>query len=559
MFQVMKSIFLLGFVLTTQVVYADVHQDFKKTLTVVKDAYSERYGLMQYKKQKFGWNVERQYRGLLQKGLSNPDLTVDQAQALVVELVRSTRDYHGRAVLGAKPHLKLGIWVRSIAGHVFVAYLDSDYRGKAKVGDELLTFDGVPGYQALLNVSERKYPNLVDADQRNAERILTERYGSLSDPIPTRLQAKLSFRRGKQAFDETFDWKEVSSVARASLAVDRNPVPESLRGNMEGNPHGYSQRVSYLPQLGQIVWEEQDHGSPFYSWISKLSNGKKVGMIRVPTFALDSAEAYTQAVQAFALLIEKMKAETDVLILDIQANRGGMLDYGYALASFFFNTNIEAFRFQYRIFSDVVSDASQLYSGLEKIGTLDEAYDFFGGKDYFGFPIDLDFVSDMKEFTLGILSDAQAHLPFGKARYYNTSRIKPFAGTRYLKPLILAIDGWTGSTGDTFAALLQDNCRATIVGARSAGAGAFVGNSFQLENPLGFTSFVMPIALAYRYRNAVIENVGVEPDIRVDFTIDDLKGGKLDHYRREFEKIVLKLSNSSRFENQIHHSNKIVW
>ena len=100
----------------------------------------------------------------------------------------------------------------------------------------------------------------------------------------------------------------------------------------------------------------------------------------------------------------------------------------------------------------------------------------------------------------------------------------------YLKPIMLLTDEFTTSTADSVAGMMQDNNRATLYGMRTNGAG---GNNTTLDAGV-FSEGITGMTLALQSRKdyvgtagypvtKYIENVGVHPNVEVDYmTKDDL-------------------------------------
>src|SRR5262249_40176763 len=98
----------------------------------------------------------------------------------------------------------------------------------------------------------------------------------------------------------------------------------------------------------------------------------------------------------------------------------------------------------------------------------------------------------------------------------------------YTKPLIVLVDEFSVSGGDQFAATMQDAARGTIVGYRTMGAGGTNG-SFPATNysegitGITFGSAQRPQAVATSDFGVTqfTENVGVRPDIEIDYMTRD--------------------------------------
>jgi C-terminal processing protease CtpA/Prc len=98
------------------------------------------------------------------------------------------------------------------------------------------------------------------------------------------------------------------------------------------------------------------------------------------------------------------------------------------------------------------------------------------------------------------------------------------APNAYAKPVLLLVDEMTASGGDFFAAVLQDNHRGPLLGMRTMGAGGsaapFVCTAFT-EGQCFITQSLMNrgvVISGTEYPpSPYIENVGVRPDIVVDY------------------------------------------
>ncbi len=108
---------------------------------------------------------------------------------------------------------------------------------------------------------------------------------------------------------------------------------------------------------------------------------------------------------------------------------------------------------------------------------------------------------------------------------------------RYRGKVVVLVDGSTGSAAEIFAAVLQDHERATIIGRRTAGA-VLASWFYRLpdggELQLSRLDYIAP-------KGRRIEGHGVEPDIVVPRTLDDLRTGR----DRDLEEALKVLRNGS--------------
>jgi C-terminal processing protease CtpA/Prc len=101
----------------------------------------------------------------------------------------------------------------------------------------------------------------------------------------------------------------------------------------------------------------------------------------------------------------------------------------------------------------------------------------------------------------------------------------------YRKPLIMLIDEFSVSTANSVPAMIQDNARGLLVGWRTNGMGGSNSVStsrYQVpysESDTGVTLALMvrktPIATADYPLTSYIENVGVRPDVEIDYMTRD--------------------------------------
>ena len=92
----------------------------------------------------------------------------------------------------------------------------------------------------------------------------------------------------------------------------------------------------------------------------------------------------------------------------------------------------------------------------------------------------------------------------------------------YRGPVVVLVDGATGSAAEIFAAVLQDHGRATGVGRRTAGevlASWFYRLPDGGELQLSREDYVAP-------KGRRIEGKGVEPDIVVPRRLEDVRAGR---------------------------------
>ncbi len=121
--------------------------------------------------------------------------------------------------------------------------------------------------------------------------------------------------------------------------------------------------------------------------------------------------------------------------------------------------------------------------------------------------------------------------------------IQPNKAAHYSKPVLLLINELDFSGGDAFPAIMKDNGRVTLFGAKTNGAGGNVAEYPALANS-GF-KFHLTESLMVRPNGQYVENNGVKPDVAYSITEDDF----MNDYRgyvKAFTVEALKLAGSSQ-------------
>ncbi len=85
-------------------------------------------------------------------------------------------------------------------------------------------------------------------------------------------------------------------------------------------------------------------------------------------------------------------------------------------------------------------------------------------------------------------------------------------GAKVTTPVILLVNGGTAAEAEAFAAALQDNHRAQIVGSKTFGCG-FLATSTRLANG---SVLVMPTAYYMRPSKQILQDKGLTPDVIVE-------------------------------------------
>lgn len=269
----------------------------------------------------------------------------------------------------------------------------------------------------------------------------------------------------------------------------------------------------------------------FYSG-TFVSEGQRIGYLRIRDFGFSTNAQLNQ----LAGEIVYFNNNTDGLVIDVMRNPGGFVCSSVNTVSMLVPREFTQIGFSVR-------------PSLSWIVDYDAALvesEFFDDPQYI-----IDTLKFQRDLLLGAFNDGRGmtgSIPFCGLDL--PLRSQAFA---YQKPMITLVDDFSTSGGDHFPAMLQDNKRGKIVGMRTNGAGGNVistvaGPWAELET--GLTESLMIRLLERSYpgfpQSPFIENVGVRPDIELDYmTVENLRNGGRP-FVEAFTKIIVEEIKASK-------------
>jgi C-terminal processing protease CtpA/Prc len=223
-----------------------------------------------------------------------------------------------------------------------------------------------------------------------------------------------------------------------------------------------------------------------------------------PRFVREGAVALQQLNQEIAFF----NANTDALVVDITRNTGGNLTTAEAFAQRLIPKPFRTVGFEFRATALEVSLFAQRLTAAVNGGAPPEVI--------------ANLRSNFDEMLSAYNEERgrTAPMPINSLGSFDLAP----ASVVYAKPLLVLVDEFTTSSGDMLAAILQDNHRGPLLGMRTNGAG---GNNIVFDCTT-FTEALCSIAVGLMNRGVMIstpefapspyiENVGVRPDIVVDY------------------------------------------
>jgi hypothetical protein len=263
------------------------------------------------------------------------------------------------------------------------------------------------------------------------------------------------------------------------------------------------------------------------------SAGKRIGYLRIPSFQPSNT---TTATRELANEIAWFQANTDGLVVDVTRNPGGGC-YLETVAQYLIPREFRSFGEQVR------PSQAQIISYYNAINqaVAQRADQWI---------IDL-YRAEYNQLVAAYRENRGMTGPIAACRLnFETQPATDASGrmAAYTKPLIILIDEFSFSAGDIFPAVMQDAGRGVLVGARTAGAGGARTNSIPVSqfSESGSTVTVTQVVRARDYSVAgyptspYVENVGVHPEIPLEYmTKENLltRGGP---YVREFSRIIVE-------------------
>jgi C-terminal processing protease CtpA/Prc len=525
-------------------------------LVQLASMFAKQYAPYEWKRDVIGFDLYR-LTPWLQRVHHADDLDFQDA---LVEYVASLDDAHSFISFPSTFSASFGFTVDIYDGKVLIDSVNRARLPAAQypfdIGDELVALDGQP-VQAVI-ASLRKYS--VAANPRSTDRFAASLIANRAQSfVPHAVDiADVAVASVRLAATGAVNDYQIPWAKSGIGVVSQGPVPSPRRGN--GRiflPSGQDSTVDaavggvgpFLPRIADVGLA----GSTLPSYMNSMrpllnvsiptrpdavlgfgarspvfglpagftvrlgtqsshfffsgiytSGGVRIGFIRIPSMAPPNA---TLALQQLDQEIAFFNANTDVLVVDVMRNPGGSVDVTEAFAQRLFPGAFRSVGFEIR--------ATAIW--VEAIVNAVESAQAAGA------PADL--IRNLRAIMTEIID----------AYNDNRGRTAPVSLTTgsltldpapnaYANPLLLLVDEMTASGGDMFAAILQDNHRGPLLGMRTMGAGGSIMQyhcTTFTESTCGITASLMNrgvVISGTEYPSSpYIENVGVRPDIVVDY------------------------------------------
>jgi hypothetical protein len=519
--------------------------------------YAKVYAPYEWKRDVFGFDLYR-LTPWLQRVHQAADLDVHEA---FVEYLASLNDTHASINFPSPFRASLGFTVDIYDGKVLIDSISRSLLPQAQypfgVGDELVALDGEP-VQSLIasfrkltsagnprsrdrisafKISIRSQVNLPHASSVGDTALTSIRLastGALNNyvipwtktgvgidsegPVPTPRRGNgLIFRApdldsaGVMPATSSMPallQKNTFRVTDDTLPAYMDPIRPLLNSRVPDPTTGVlgygSRSPIYGPPAG-FVTRLGTQASHFFLSGTYTSNGVRIGLLRIPNEAPPSTSV---ALQQLDQEIAFFNSNTDVLVVDITRNTGGIITTAEAFAQRLIPNPFRTIGFEFRATAlEVMLFAQRLTLALVS-----------------GAPpqVIANLRSNFEEMLSAYNEERGRTAPI-PINALGSFELSP-AAVAYTKPLLVLIDEFTTSSGDMLAAILQDNHRGPLLGMRTNGAG---GNNIVYDCTT-FTEAFCSITAGLVNRGVMIstpefppspyiENIGVRPDIVVDY------------------------------------------
>ena len=535
-------------------------------LEFIENVFKSNYAPTDWKKQHFGWDVNEESKKAKEKIYKAKNIHLKEFHQILKDFFLSARDYHVGVNFISTEHSSLAFEVRGFNGKYYFVYIDREQLPfkyfPIHIGDEILMFDGKPVNETIQEIKLKELRNDGNlhndgndkTDQTLSEIFLTFRYNqSISTPKgPINILAK-SADSGKIVSCQTY-WnyepekikditrRQIPALTKKKTAADflskKNMTP-SFWANFRSlskkeHPHMLGARKSFVPILGNLIWESPP-SNPFYAYLFRSNSlkNKTLAYIRIPHYTIVSGDE----IKEFAKIVKYFESKSDALIIDQVNNPGGSVFYLYALASMLTTKDLNTPKHRMCITQQDVFESIEILPELQNIKNDKEAINFFGN-EFEGYPITYKFVQFCVNYFQFIINEWNKGKSLTEPHHiFGVDKISPSSLARYSKPILILTNELDFSGGDFFPAIFQDNRRAKILGTNTAGAGGYV-NGFSYPNNLGIGYLSFTGSIAERINKNPIENLGIQPDIEYHLDQEDFQG----NYKKYLENILLSLS-----------------
>lgn len=486
-------------------------------------------------------------------------LPPDEFRQLMIGLAAELRDGHTNIMRQDNDVSALGLNAAPIGDHLYVTEVRPDLvteetdLAKIEAGDEILEVNAVPvtkiAQRNLLYTQggtfEDRWDDAMSYVVINPHSVLRARKDGE--------KAEVKLLRNGQTYTANLHWVNMRDyalqnpknfLARQAVLKDDGPVVFGMRGTVRSY---FAQgllnqplRLMAMLDVGFLMNHQIVTGNPKFEGLMPVSrikmymvhhNGKKIGVLRIPNYAPPGGlPAILNEYRWIAQGLKFFEQNTDSLIIDQLSNTGGSVYYVTKLLSLFASqgTPLKTMLANIKL-NDTYLNNIKPQVPIEKI--TPEHVDM---KVYAEYYKELKEKWEKGEPWSGLVSamDLQSR-PVPN----EPGQVFPAEEGVYTHPILLINDNKSGSGGDFFPRILQQNKRAVIMGETSCGLG---GSVYRNTDSMPGSEVSFRCATDY-YEGPdgwPIEGIGTVPDVYRGIEVTDIKDGFRNYSNEVLDKAV---------------------
>ena len=577
-------IFFVIFLTVQLHIFSTERQDMLCDLEFIERVFTAKYAPKEWKKNHLNWSLTDEMLGAKQALKDHSTLTTKDYQQILRTFFKSPSDYHVSIFFHSTEAAMLPFSIKSAENRYFVTeahemalelmHMLGLYEGQELIakGCELLQLNGRPIAKVVADIkSQAMLHPQSDTAHSIANQLLTTRIGLAGHPMPEdRALIKFKTPQGEiytatiawlKAPEELFykyppslveglsgrKWQPYKKMMAVPLILALKAAKENIQhvfwqqmGQVGGHLKTKNRQASEL-LLGNIVWQEEDP-SPFKAYIYESPHlQQKIGYLRIENyFSSGKLRQVNNLIIKLASIINYMERHTSGLIIDQIDNGGGLVLYAYAIAALLTDRPLELPKHELALTHQEIMESLKESKAIK---TLLEA-DTFTEKLLFGYPCDRSFLENTIKYHDFLIQEWNCGKTITSAfPLFGISTLQPHPLASYSKPILMLVNESDFSAADFIPAIMQDNKRATIFGANTAGAGGCV-EECRYPNLFGIANFSYTSSFASRTSGPPIENLGVLPDIPYKISVKDLTNDNV-AYKHSINKAMEELLRGS--------------
>lgn len=527
--------------------------------------YAKSYAPYEWKLQYTGFDMYNLKPWLARVAAVQNDLDFYE---IMVEYVASLQDSHDSYVLPSDFVASLGFGVDIYDDKVLVETISRATLPLARfpfvIGDELVSVDGQTAEELLTAFAKYAIQGNPRSTRRlAASRIVTRPQSRMPHAADLGASAEVIIRRQNGNLETyTIPWIKTGTPVLAG------PVPtlSAARHKAAAEDSTGSQLAEFERVEREIQWSGVNtdegllnYGGPtpifalpagFQIRLGLLSTdfffsgtfraqGMTIGYLRIPNYSPpNQALAVTQLQTELAYF----QANTDGLIVDEMRNTGGSLCFGETVMTNLTPYRFNATAFLVRPYRGRVTQFYNQWQSAISLGMEQWVIDGYRGL--------YEAVSQAYAENRGLTGPVSICT---NSIDREPARDRDGAIIAYTKPIVMVIDEFSTSTGDSVASMFQEARRGLLFGYRSNGAG---GNNISVpagpysEGTAGMTISVQvkatPVSVPGYPTTNIIENVGVHPDVVQDYMTKDNLLNQGRPFVESLTNAMVKLINDSK-------------